>query len=82
MNIHRICVEFEFPSNFSFIFIFNDNIIITGYVDEIRFFRHIARHIGRHLENDDFVAVEFSSNEFPDPQNIGFDTLFLMIAQL
>ena len=46
------------------------------------FFSHIDRHIGRHLGNGWFVVVEFSFFEFLDPKNIGFDTLFLMVALL
>ena len=47
-----------------------------------RFFYNFGRHIGRHLGNGYFFVVEFSSIKFLDPKNIGFDTLFLMVALL
>ena len=44
--------------------------------------RHIARHIGSHLEKGNSFVVKFSFYEFLDPQNIGFNTLFPMKASL
>ena len=40
------------------------------------------RHIGRHLDISNFFVVKFGFYEFIDTQNIGFDTLFPMIAPL
>ena len=73
---------FRPPDHMVWYFIFNDNIIISGDINKIRFGIHISRHFG----NGNYLVFEYSFYKFFYPQNIGVecavDTLFSLIASL